>query len=100
VIRVVLPTPLRTLAQLPEEVELELESDAPATLRAVIDGIEAAYPTLRGTIRDQATRERRNFLRFFACGEDLSHESLDDPLPARIARGEEPLLVVAAIAGG
>lgn len=99
-IRVVLPVPLRTLAHAPEEVEVELEQGASVTLRAVLDGVEAAYPMLRGTIRDQATRKRRNFLRFFACGEDLSHEGLDLPLPEQIARGDEPLLVVAAIAGG
>ena len=99
-IRVALPTPLRDLADLPSEIEVTLDEGASVTLRSVLDTIEAAYPMLRGTIRDQATRQRRDFLRFFACGADLSHESLDLPLPERVARGEEPLLVIAAIAGG
>lgn len=99
-IRVALPTPLRDLAHLPSEIEVDLENEEPVTLRSVLDHIEAEYPVLRGTIRDQATRQRRDFLRFFACGEDLSHESLDLPLPESVVRGNEPLLVVAAIAGG
>lgn len=79
---------------------MELQDDVPVTLRSVLDCIEAEYPMLRGTIRDQATRQRRDFLRFFACGEDLSHESLDLPLPESVVRGNEPLLIIGAIAGG
>ena len=97
-IRVALPFHLRTIARVDSEVTLDLEG--PATLRAVLDALEAAHPTLRGTIRDHDTRRRRPFLRFFACGEDLSHESHDAPLPGPIASGAEPLLVVGAIAGG
>jgi sulfur-carrier protein len=97
-IRVVLPFHLRTLARLDGDVELQVES--PATLRSVLDALEASYPVLRGTIRDHVTQQRRAFLRFFACGEDLSHEPPDAPLPEAVARGEEPFLVVGAIAGG
>ncbi|PYM71699.1 MAG: hypothetical protein DME03_19235 [Candidatus Rokuibacteriota bacterium] len=97
-IRVVLPAHLRTLARVDREVKLDLEG--PATQRAVLDALEAAYPMLRGTIRDQATQQRRAFLRFFACEEDLSNESPDTPLPAAVANGAEPLLVVGAMAGG
>ena len=97
-IRVVLPHHLRTLARVGEEVELQVE--APATRRAVLDALEARYPVLRGTIRDHDTQERRAFLRFFACEEDLSHEPADAPLPDAVATGAEPYLVVGAMAGG
>jgi molybdopterin synthase sulfur carrier subunit len=97
-IRVVLPFHLRTLAQVGAEVKLEVEGQA--TQRSVLDALEARYPMLRGTIRDQVTQRRRPFLRFFACEEDLSHEPPDAPLPEAVARGTEPLLVVGAIAGG
>lgn len=97
-IRVELPHHLRTLAQAGSTVTLEVES--PVTLRRVLDALEAAYPVLRGTIRDHDTKERRPFLRFFACEEDLSHESMDLPLPEAVAKGREPLLVIGAIAGG
>jgi sulfur-carrier protein len=98
VIRVILPQHLRTLAQAGSEVTLEVE--APATLRLVLDALELRYPMLRGTIRDHVTRERRPFLRFFACEEDLSHDSPDAPLPEAVASGSEPLLIIGAIAGG
>jgi len=98
IVRVVLPAHLRTLARVDGEVKVDL--DGPATLRAVIDALEAAYPMLRGTIRDQETKRRRAFLRFFACEEDFSNESPDAPLPEAVARGAEPLLVVGAMAGG
>ena len=97
-IRVVLPTHLRTLAESDGEVPLEVEG--PVTQRTVLDALEARYPMLRGTIRDQVTHLRRPFLRFFACEQDLSHEPPDAPLPEAVARGAEPLLVVGAIAGG
>jgi hypothetical protein len=97
-IRVVLPAHLRTLARVGSEVKLEVAE--PVTLRAVLDALEAAYPMLRGTIRDQATRERRAFLRFFACEQDLFHEPPDTVLPPAVAAGAEPLLVVGAMAGG
>jgi molybdopterin synthase sulfur carrier subunit len=97
-IRVVLPFHLRTLAQVGAEVKLEVEGQA--TQRSVLDALEARYPMLRGTIRDQVTQQRRPFLRFFACEEDLSHEPPDAPLPEAVALGTEPLLVVGAIAGG
>jgi hypothetical protein len=97
-IRVVLPMHLRTLAQVSGEVSLDVEG--PATQRSVLDALEARYPVLRGTIRDHVTRRRRAFLRFFACEEDLSHESPDAPLPDAVATGAEPFLVVGAIAGG
>lgn len=97
-IRVVLPYHLRNLARVGTEVRLEIEG--PATQRAVIDALEARYPMLRGTIRDYATQRRRPFLRFFACEEDLSNESPDAPLPHAVASGEEPYLVIGAIAGG
>ncbi len=97
-IRVVLPTHLRTLAGVPGDVELEVEG-AP-TLRSLLDALEARYPMLRGTIRDQATLERRPMLRFFACERDWSLEPPDAPLPAPVAAGSEPFWVVAAIAGG
>jgi sulfur-carrier protein len=98
VIRVVLPPHLRTLARVNGEVQLEVEG--PVTQRSVLDALEASYPTLRGAIRDHGTKERRAFLRFFACSEDLSHESPDAPLPEAVATGTEPFLVVGAIAGG
>jgi hypothetical protein len=98
VIRVLLPPHLRTLAKVKDEVELEVA--APATLGSVLDALEARYPVLRGTIRDHVTLQRRPFLRFFACEEDLSHESPDTPLPDAVASGKEPLIVLGAIAGG
>ena len=97
-IRVILPAHLRTLAQVGGEVKVEIQGQA--TQRSVLDALEARYPMLRGTIRDHVTQERRPFLRFFACEEDLSHESPDAPLPAAIASGKEPFLVIGAIAGG
>jgi len=93
-----LPHHLRNLAQLRGEVELEVEG--PVTQRSVLDALEARYPMLRGTIRDQVTRQRRPFLRFFACEEDLSHEPPDAPLPDAVASGAEPFIVIGAIAGG
>ncbi len=97
-IRVELPAHLRTLAQVQGEVTLEVA--APITLRSVLDALEARYPMLEGTIRDHSTQQRRSFLRFFACEEDLSHESPDAPLPEAVATGAEPLLIIGAIAGG
>lgn len=97
-IRVVLPPHLRTLARVSGDVELSVEG--PVTQRSVLDALEAQYPMLRGTIRDHATQRRRPFLRFFACQEDLSLEPPDDPLPAAVASGDEPFMVVGAIAGG
>jgi sulfur-carrier protein len=97
-IRIVLPPHLRSLAHLAGEVELEVA--APVTIRSVIDAVEARYPMLAGTIRDHVTKERRPFLRYFACQEDLSHHSIDTPLPDAVASGAEPLLIVGAIAGG
>ena len=97
-IRVEIPPHLRTLARVDGEVRLEVA--APVTQRAVLDALEAKYPVLRGTIRDHGTLKRRAFVRFFACQEDLSHDSPDAPLPEPVARGTEPFLVVGAIAGG
>lgn len=97
-IRVELPAHLRTLAQVHGEVHLEVEGTA--TLRSVLDALEARYPMLCGTIRDHETQVRRPFLRFFACEEDLSHESPDAPLPDAVAKGREPLIILGAIAGG
>ncbi len=97
-IRVALPFHLRTLAQINGEVELHVQG--PVTQRSVLDALEARYPMLRGTIRDHVTQQRRPFLRFFACQEDLSHEPPDAPLPDAVATGAEPFLVVGAIAGG
>ncbi|MFY9683711.1 MAG: MoaD/ThiS family protein [Candidatus Sulfotelmatobacter sp.] len=97
-IRVILPQHLRTLAHAAGEVTFEFEG--PVTQRSVLDALEARYPMLRGTIRDQVTQERRPFLRFFACEEDLSHEPSDAPLPEAVASGKEPLLIIGAIAGG
>jgi molybdopterin synthase sulfur carrier subunit len=98
VIRVQLPAPLRTLAHVDVEVTLEIEGTV--TQRSVLDALEARYPALRGTIRDHATLKRRPFVRFFAGGEDLSHESPEAPLPDEVARGTEPLVILGAIAGG
>jgi hypothetical protein len=97
-IRVILPAHLRLLAKTAGEVELEVEG--PATLCSVLDALESRYPMLQGTIRDHVTRARRPFVRFFACGEDLSHSPPDAPLPEAVAAGREPLLLVGAIAGG
>jgi len=97
-IRVILPFHLRTLAHVGNEVTLEVE--APVTQRSVLDALEARYPMLRGTIREHGTQQRRAFLRFFACEEDLSHESPDAPLPEAVASGKEPFIVIGAIAGG
>jgi sulfur-carrier protein len=97
-IRVVLPYHLRNLAHVGEEVRLEVSG--PVTQRSVLDALEAGYPMLRGAIRDHVTLQRRAFLRFFACEEDLSHESPDSPLPAAVASGKEPFIVIGAIAGG
>ena len=97
-IRVVLPYHLRTLAQVGKEVELQAEG--PATLGSVLDTLETQYPMLRGTIRDHVTKQRRPFLRFFACGQDLSFEPLDALLPEEIAKGTEPFRIVGAMSGG
>jgi len=98
VIRVELPAHLRILAHIAGEVQLAVEGKA--TQRSVLDALEARYPMLRGTLRDHVTQQRRPFVRFFACAEDLSHESPDAPLPEAVASGAEPLLIVGAIAGG
>jgi len=97
-IRVLLPAHLRNLAQAGPEVEIDVEE--PVTQRRLLDALEAKYPMLRGTIRDHGTLKRRPFLRFFACEEDLSHESPDAPLPDAVASGKEPFIVIGAIAGG
>jgi molybdopterin synthase sulfur carrier subunit len=97
-IRVALPAHLRTLAHVDGEVTLDVEGQA--TLRSVLDALEAGYPMLRGTIRDHVTQQRRPFVRFFACAEDLSHEGPDVPLPDAVVSGAEPFLVVGAMAGG
>jgi hypothetical protein len=97
-IRVALPPHLRKLAQVDGEVRLQVEGQV--TQRSILDALEAHYPMLRGTIRDHATQRRRAFVRFFACGEDLSHEPPDAPLPDAVASGAEPFLVIGAIAGG
>lgn len=97
-IRVVLPAHLRRLARVKGKVMLEI--GGPVTQRSVLDALEAKYPMLRGTIRDHTTRQRRSFIRFFACGEDWSHESPDAPLPDAVAAGVEPFLIVGALAGG
>jgi hypothetical protein len=97
-IRVVLPAHLRTIARVSGDVELPIEGAV--TQRAILDALEARYPALRGTIRDQVTQERRPFLRFFACGEDLSQEPPDTPLPDAVAKGTEPFFIIGAIAGG
>ena len=97
-IRVVLPAHLRTLAQVQGEVMLEVEG--PPTQGSVLDALEATYPTLRGTIRDRSSLQRRAFVRFFACEQDLSHESPDSLLPDAVVEGKEPFLIVGAMAGG
>jgi molybdopterin synthase sulfur carrier subunit len=97
-IRVILPAHLRELAKVTGEVQLDIEG--PATQGSVLGALEARYPMLRGTIRDQVTQQRRPFVRFFGCGQDLSHESPDAPLPGAVASGAEPFLLVGAIAGG
>jgi hypothetical protein len=97
-IRVVLPAHLRTLAKVPGEVELAV--DGPVTQRSILDALETAYPVLRGTIRDHTTRRRRPLVRFFACEEDLSLDPPEAPLPDAVTTGEEPFLIVGAIAGG
>lgn len=97
-IRVELPAHLRTLARVQGEVEVEVRG--PVTLASVLDALESRYPVLSGTIRDHVTRQRRPFVRFFACEEDLSHDGPDAPLPHAVATGAEPLLVVGALAGG
>jgi hypothetical protein len=97
-IQVTLPTHLRALAQVAGPVELQVEG--PITQRAILDALEAAYPMLRGTIRDAVTRERRPFIRFFACGEDLSHEPADVPVPPDVAAGKQPFRIIGAMAGG
>jgi sulfur-carrier protein len=97
-IRIILPGHLRELARVDGEVQLEVEGQV--TQRSVLDALEARYPMLRGTIRDQVTQQRRPFLRFFACEEDLSHQPPDAPLPDAVVSGAEPLLIVGAIAGG
>ena len=98
-VRVALPQHLRTLAHI-EGSEVVVEVEGPVTQRSILDALEARYPMLRGTIRDHDTLKRRPFMRFFACEEDLSHESLDAPLPDPVAAGKEPFLVIGAIAGG
>jgi molybdopterin synthase sulfur carrier subunit len=97
-IRVILPYHLRNLARVGDEVQLDVAG--PATVRTVVDALEASYPMLRGTIRDYDSGQRRAFLRFFACEEDLSHDSPDTPLPEAVVAGREPLLIIGAIAGG
>lgn len=97
-VRVELPQHLRTLAQVGHEVPIEIKG--PVTQRSVLDALEARYPMLKGAIRDHVTKERRAFLRFFACQEDLTHESPDAPLPEAVIAGKEPFLVIGAIAGG
>jgi molybdopterin synthase sulfur carrier subunit len=97
-IRVMLPAHLRTLARVKGEVELQVEE--PITTRSILDALEAGYPMLRGTIRDHVTQQRRAFVRFFACEEDVSHESPDAALPDAVATGAEPFMIVGAIAGG
>ncbi|HSY30411.1 MAG TPA: MoaD/ThiS family protein [Verrucomicrobiae bacterium] len=97
-IRVVMPAHLRTLASFQGEVQLEVHGAV--TVRTVLDALETRFPMLRGTIREHVTQERRPFLRFFACGEDLSHDSVDVPLPDAVVSGAEPLLIIGAIAGG
>lgn len=97
-IRVELPQHLRTLAHVGHEIQLQV--DGPVTQRSVLDALEAAYPMLRGAIRDHVTQQRRAFLRFFACQEDLTHESPDSLLPEDVVSGKEPLLIIGAIAGG
>lgn len=98
IIRIRLPQHLRTLANVGSEVKIEVEG--PVTVRSVLNALEAKFPMLRGTIRDHVTLQRRAYLRYFACAQDISHEPADDPLPDRIVSGQEPLIVLGAIAGG
>ena len=101
VIRIVLPAHLRTLARVGGEVSVTAAADGgPVTLRAALDALDAAYPVLRGTMREHGTGRRRAFVRFYACQQDLSHDSPDDPLPVAVRSGAEPLLVIGAMAGG
>jgi len=97
-IRVALPAHLRTLARVEDEVQLEVAT--PVTQRTILDALEAAYPVLRGTIREQATQRRRPLVRFFCCGDDFSHETPDTPLPDTVANGTEPFFIIGAMAGG
>jgi hypothetical protein len=97
-VRVILPAHLRALARVEDEIRVDVRGEV--TQRSVLDAVEAAFPVLTGTIRDRATAQRRPFVRFFACEEDLSHQTPDTPLPARVVQGEEPFLVVGAMAGG
>ncbi len=97
-IRIVLPVHLRTLARVDDEVRLEV--NAPVTQRTILDALEAAYPVLRGAVRDPATQKRRPLVRFFCCGEDFSHETPDVPLPEAIENGTEPFCIIGAMAGG
>jgi hypothetical protein len=97
-VRIELPYHLRTLAQIGGEVKLEIEG--PVTQRSILEALEARYPMLRGTIRDQVSLQRRAFVRFYACQEDVSHEAIDAPLPERIASGAEPFMIVGALSGG
>jgi hypothetical protein len=97
-IRIALPYHLRTLAKVDDEVQIEVEGEV--TQRTVLDALEARYPMLRGTLRDHSTKQRRAFVRFFACAEDISHQSPDAPLPEAVAKGDEPLMVIGALAGG
>ena len=97
-IRVIVPPPLRSLAKIEGEVLLEVP--APVTVASVLDALEAKYPSLLGTVRDRLTKQRRPFMRFFACGEDLSHDAPEEPLPEEVVSGNEPFLIVGAIAGG
>jgi hypothetical protein len=97
-IRIILPPHLRTLADVSGEVQIEVA--VPVTQRSILDALEARYPMLRGTIRDHVAQQRRPFLRFFACEQDLTHDAPDAPLPAAVASGKEPFIVLAAIAGG
>jgi molybdopterin synthase sulfur carrier subunit len=97
-VRVIAPAALRTLAKVPNEVSLEIAGEV--TQRGVLDALEERYPALKGTIRDHVTKQRRDLVRFFACSEDLSNEPPDAPLPPAVARGEEPFIIVASIAGG
>jgi molybdopterin synthase sulfur carrier subunit len=98
VIRVVLPQHLRTIAHVQGEVSLDVNGNA--TQQSILDALEARYPMLRGTIRDHVTHKRRPFIRFFACGEDLSHEAPDSPVPEAVMRAAEPFMIIGAIAGG
>lgn len=98
IIKVTLPTHLRTLAQVTGTVALDVPE--PVTQRAILDALETAYPMLRGTVRDMSSKERRPFIRFFACGEDLSHQPSDAPVPGEVAAGSEPFRIIGAMAGG